>query len=72
MRKSAWILAGSGLIGMLFFWGTDPTYGLAARWLAPRQLIDAANQLWFGTWIGMGGSLIVMLVGIWLGTRRMA
>ena len=72
MRKSAWTLAGVGLVGLLFFWLTDPTYGLAASWLDQQRLIDTANELRVGTWIGIGGSLIVMLTGIWLGTRRMA
>ena len=72
MRKSVWILAAVGLVGLLFFWLTDPTYGLAANWLDQRRLIDIANELSLGTWVGMSGSLIVMLVGIWLGTRRLA
>lgn len=72
MRKSAWILAAVGLVGLLLFWLTDPTYGLAVNWLDQRRLIDTANELRLGTWVGMGGSLIVMLTGLWLGTRRLA
>lgn len=72
MRKSAWILVGVGLAGLVFFWITDPTYGLAADWQDQRRLIDIANELRLGTWIGMGGSALVALVGLWLGTRRMA
>jgi hypothetical protein len=58
----------AGLLSAGFFWATDPRYG----WLRPagQNLIDAANQNWIGTVVGLGGSAMVLLIGLWLLSRR--
>jgi hypothetical protein len=33
-------------------------------------LIDAANEASVATWVGIAGSAAVVLVGLWLLTRR--
>jgi uncharacterized membrane protein len=70
MRRSGWLLALAGLIGIAFFWITDPGAGLLRS--PPGSLVDAANQAVVGTLVGLLGSAAVMLVGLWLATRRSA
>jgi hypothetical protein len=67
-RRSGFSLVIAGLLCGGFFWLTDPRFG----WLRPtgQNLIDAANQNWIGTIIGLAGSLIVLLIGLWLLSRR--
>jgi hypothetical protein len=78
-----------GLLGLLFFWMTDPNFGPAGghaadgrgrvdwrHWLfvlrgSPDNIVEAANQLRVSTIIGLAGSLAVLLVGLWLVTRRL-
>ncbi|MGC4033566.1 MAG: hypothetical protein QM754_17910 [Tepidisphaeraceae bacterium] len=62
-----------GILGGLFFWLTDPTLGIATR-LMPADVnrIDAAHQAWPGTYIGLAGSAIAVLVGLWSMMRRPA
>ncbi len=85
-RRSGVTLALLGIAGLLFFWATDPHFGPASRrvavahldwrhWLfvlrgSPDNLVEAGNQLLVSTIIGIAGSLAVLLVGIWLFTRR--
>jgi hypothetical protein len=84
-RRSGMTLIVLGLLGAAFFWLTDPHYGPAvgrgAGWYDPRtwivtlrgspsNLIDAANEASVATWVGIAGSVAVVLVGLWLLTRR--
>jgi len=69
MRRSGWILTLLGVAGVAFFWLTDPRYGLMQ---ASGNLIDAANQARLPTAVGIIGSALVLLIGLWLGTRRHA
>ena len=62
------MLAGAGLLGMLFFWLTDPRYGFVKT--DGRNPIDAANEAMIPTLVGIVGSLVVLLIGLWLVTRR--
>lgn len=59
----------AGIIGILFFWFTDPRSGLGG-WLSGGA-IDAANQAWAGTIVGMVGSTLMLLLGAWLVSRKM-
>ena len=75
-----------GLMGVLFFWLTDPRFGPEGHrqawghldwrhWLfvvrgSPDSLLDAANQALLSTVVGIAGSLALLLVGLWLLTRR--
>ena len=89
-RRSGLTLALLGLIGMAFFWATDPHLGPTGNavanvhahadwrhWLfvlrgSPDNVVDASNQALAGTLVGIFGSVCVLLVGIWLLTRRRA
>jgi hypothetical protein len=59
-----------GLAGVLFFWLTDETDGWSP-WAEPAT-IDQANQALAGTVIGIVGSVTVLVIGLWLMTRKQA
>lgn len=63
-----------GILGGLFFWLTDPTWGYVAQNFMDSSVnrIDAAHQARFGTYIGLIGSAIAVLVGLWSMMRRPA
>jgi hypothetical protein len=77
-----------GLAGTLFFWITDPRYGPAMHRAAearldwryglfllrgsPDNLIDAANQARLSTIVGVVGSAALLIVGLWLISRKTA
>ena len=62
-----------GILGGLFFWLTDPTLGIATRLMdASVNRIDAANQARVGTYLGLAGSALAVLVGMWNIWRRPA
>jgi hypothetical protein len=67
-RRSGLSLVIAGLLGVGFFWATDPRYGLVHP--PPQTVIDAANQARIGTVVGVGGSVAVLIIGLWLLTRR--
>jgi hypothetical protein len=68
-RKTSGIwLALAGLLGIAFFWLTDPKYGFAGQ--VGRVSIDQINEAWPGTLIGAAGSALVLLIGLWLMTRK--
>ena len=85
-RRSGLAFLLVGLLGVAFFWLTDPRYGppMHARaaghldwryWLfvlrgSPDNLIDAANQAMVSTVVGVAGCAALVLVGLWLLTRR--
>ena len=67
VRKSGATLALAGLAGGLFFWLTDP------RWNHERyaqDVIDRVNEGRVGTLVGIVGSAVVLMIGIFLTTRR--
>ena len=55
---------------MAFFYLTDPRWGWLGRHSAGEDAIDAVHRLAPGTMVGLAGSAIVLLVGLWLATRR--
>ena len=68
VRRSGLALALAGLLGALFFWMTDPRFG--PRRSASLELIYRVNEARIGTTVGIVGSVIVLLIGLWLMTRR--
>jgi len=70
---SALFLILLALVGGLFFWLTDPTLGIASRLMdSGINRIDAANQCFIGTVIGLAGSGLALLIGLWSILRRAA
>ena len=71
--RSALFLIVIGFLAGAFFWATDPAIGIANRLMnLSLNRIDAANQAWPGTVVGLVGSAGVVLAGLWLLTRRTA
>lgn len=71
-KRSGMRLCLAGVIGVLFFWITDPRWGPIGRRMNADDLIDAINFGRPGTFVGLTGSGIVLLIGLWLMTRRTA
>jgi hypothetical protein len=71
-RRPGFSLLLSGLIGLAFFLLTDARWGFGQRLIGGRgdNPVDLANALTPGTLVGLGGSAIVLFVGLWLTTRR--
>jgi hypothetical protein len=85
-KKSGLTFLMLGLAGCLFFWITDPRFGPRLPqhpvshadwhyWLfvlrgSPDNVIDAANQALISTAVGVAGCIALVLVGLWLLTRR--
>jgi hypothetical protein len=72
LRRSGYSLVLAGFVGLLFFWATDARYGLP--WLLNRDdnIVDLANRSLIGTVVGLAGSAAVLVLGLWLLTRRPA
>ncbi len=71
-RRSGYSLVLVGVLGVVFFWITDPRIGLALRWNHGENPIDLANQHLPGTIVGLAGSLLILGIGVYLLTRRPA
>ena len=69
MPRSPRMMIIVGLLGLLFFWFTDPQWGIAATLIGDR-VRDAANAAMPGTIVGLVGSALVLLIGAWLTFRR--
>ncbi len=69
-RRSGYSLVVVGLLGIAFFWITDPRYGLALRWSRGENAIDLANWHLPGTILGLAGSILVFLIGLYLLSRK--
>ena len=69
VRKSGVTLALAGLAGGLFFWLTDPRFN---RERLAQDVIDRVNEGRVGTMVGIAGSAVVLMIGIFLTTRRTA
>jgi hypothetical protein len=68
VRRSGVSLALAGAAGGLFFWMTDPRFGSTGS--RAYELIDRVNEARLGTMVGVVGSAVVLLIGLWLMTRR--
>ena len=69
IRRSGFSLLLAGLGGALFFWLTDPRYGVQ-RGGPGADIVDRINEARLGTMVGIGGSVLVVLIGLFLMTRR--
>lgn len=69
-KRSGLRLAAAGFVGVMFFWLTDPRWGIVGRMMHRDDLIDAMNFSRPGTIVGLVGSAIVVIVGTWLASRR--
>jgi uncharacterized membrane protein len=69
-RRSGYSLVVVGLLGIAFFWITDPRYGLALRWSRGENPVDLANWHLPGTVVGLAGSLLIFLIGLYLLSRK--
>ncbi len=69
-RMSGFWLVLAGALGIAFFYLTDPRWGWLGRQSAGDEAIDAVHQLAPGTLVGLAGSAVVLLIGLWLATRR--
>ena len=67
-RKSGLKLAAAGAIGVLFFWLTDPIYGVGRKNF--DNPVDARNEAMIGTTVGVTGSAVALVFGLWIATRR--
>jgi len=70
MSHSPKLLMLAGVLGVVFFWLSDPTIGVAAMVIHNDHWRDAANQGMPGTIVGMIVSAAVLLVGGWLMKRQ--
>jgi hypothetical protein len=59
----------AGLLGIAFFILTDPRSGLSKR-NAGENPIDAVHNASTATYVGVAGSGAVLMIGLWLMTRR--
>lgn len=69
-KRSGASLLVVGLIGVLFFWATDPMYGFGPGGAASP--VDAAHDARTGTYVGVVGSGVVLAIGLWLLMKRTA
>jgi hypothetical protein len=68
IRKSGLNLVLAGLLGLLFFWLTDPVHGIGHKNF--DNPVDAMNEASLGTLAGILGSAFILLLGVWIMTRR--
>ena len=69
VHRSGLSLLLAGIGGGLFFWLTDPRYGLHHGGFG-ADIVDRMNEARLGTLVGVVGSGIVVLIGLFLMTRR--
>jgi hypothetical protein len=71
--RSALLLIVIGALVAGFFYVTEPRFGVAP-YLMPQDInrIEAMNQTWLGTWLGLVGSGLAVIVGLWNIWRRPA
>jgi hypothetical protein len=61
----------AGLCGAAFFALTDPRLSVWGG-STSSQVVDAVAQASPGTWVGIVGSGVIVLIGLWLTMRRTA
>jgi hypothetical protein len=70
-RRSGLSLVLAGMLGIGCFWATDPRWGIFDR-PGSSQLVQAINEAAPGTYVGIAGSALVAMIGLWLMMRRTA
>ncbi len=70
-RRSGTTLVILGLLGIGFFWLTDPRYGVVSL-SGDGNLVDRANRAFIPTAVGIVGSAMIFLIGLWLARRKAA
>ncbi|HRK31649.1 MAG TPA: hypothetical protein PLD59_11270 [Tepidisphaeraceae bacterium] len=70
-KRSGFSLLIVGSLGVMFFWATDPRFGMFAS-EATGSPADAIRDAAVGTYVGLVGSGIVVLIGLWLLAKRAA
>jgi hypothetical protein len=68
IRKSGLNLVLAGALGVGFFWLTDPVHGIGRKNF--DNPVDAMNEAWVGTLAGVVVSAGILLLGLWIMTRR--
>jgi hypothetical protein len=61
-----------GLLGVAFFWVTDPSVGLVNPAERAHTPVDAVHDARTGTYVGVAGSGVVLAIGLWLLMKRTA
>ncbi len=69
-RRTGFGLVLAGIAAGAFFWLTDPQCGLPTR--STNYMVEAINQAWPGTLVGIVGSFAIAVIGLWLTLRRTA
>jgi hypothetical protein len=69
-RRSGYSLVLVGALGIGYFWITDPRYGMALRWSHNENPIDLANWQLPGTVLGIVASAMVLVIGLYLLSRK--
>jgi len=70
MKSSGFYLVLLGLVGVAFFWVTDPRWGWTGLWGDAGSLIDRANEAMIGTIVGFIGCAAMVVTGVWLMFKR--
>lgn len=65
-QRSGFHLLLIGLLGVVYFWATDPKLGL----MRSTATVDAVHDAMWGTYVGLAVSGIVIVVGLWLLAKR--
>lgn len=70
-KRSGLSLLVVGLLGVAFFWATDPRFGIARAETMPSP-VDAVYDATPGTYLGLVGSGVVVVIGLWMLAKRTA
>ena len=70
-KRSGLSLLIVGMLGVLFFWATDPRLGVFRTETAASP-VDAIRDAATGTYVGLIGSGVVVVIGLWLLAKRTA
>lgn len=72
MKRSGMMLVIAGLLVLVFFLATDaaimPAWADNVGW--SRNQVDAVTDARWGTIIGVSGSVVIVITGLWLLIRR--
>lgn len=70
-KRSGLSLLIVGMLGVLFFWATDPRFGMFTVQTTGSP-VDAIRDAAWGTYVGLIGSGVVVVIGLWLLAKRTA